>query len=101
MPARRFIVIGVMVVLTLGAAGVWWLRKPPEQQKEAVEIPADGFEKPPARGADVDSCQGRARLVSQLGHSQAVTYVAIFPDGKKVLTGSEDGACVWDVDSGR
>ena len=43
----------------------------------------------------------RAELKVQLGHSGEIQGVAISPDGRRVLTGGNDGARLWDVATGR
>ncbi|QTA82303.1 WD40 repeat-containing protein [Desulfonema limicola] len=42
------------------------------------------------------------RLVPQLGHSRTITDLDISPDGKQLVTASQDSsACLWDVKTGR
>ncbi len=42
------------------------------------------------------------RLVAQLGHALVIYSVAFSPDGRHVLTGSEDNiARLWDVETGK
>jgi WD40 repeat protein len=45
--------------------------------------------------------QDQPHLVVQLGHADPVTSVAFSPDGRLVLTGSEDRtAKLWDIETG-
>jgi WD40 repeat protein len=58
------------------------------------------------RGAAEEMSRGESsaehiRLVAQLGHSGAVTSLAISPDSTRLVTGSWDGTAVlWDVETG-
>ena len=63
--------------------------------------PHSGLPVPAAAPAPLKSMQ-RPRLAAQLGHAGRVNAVVYSPDGRWLLTGSNDGtARLWDAASGR
>jgi RNA polymerase sigma factor (sigma-70 family) len=71
----------------------------------AADQPAPAAEKAPAADAYGDPLPPDALMrlgTNRLRHSSVVTYVAFLPDGKSLLTASEDGAIrLWDLESGK
>ena len=58
--------------------------------------------RPRSRPSDQLRSRIRPRLVAQLGHPQGVRCVCFSPDGKQVLTGSDDQtARLWDTATGK
>src|SRR5579871_1657664 len=78
-----------LYALPLGAQTV--KPRPPSSQRPATLAPAV----PPAQGQ-------HPYLLAQLGHSDAVNSVAFSPDGRYVLTGSNDKtARLWETATGK
>lgn len=74
--------------------------------------PAAGADHPPATSIEPGdrhriarpsvSDPGIPRLVAQLGHSETLSSVLFSPDGKHILTASEDGtARLWEIGTGK
>ncbi|HEU4536445.1 MAG TPA: caspase family protein [Polyangiaceae bacterium] len=102
-PATGLVTVGGLAAYVGAKLREWWEREGVEFQRPDLEL--QDADLALADRARVTSPEALWRLTKEVrrfvGHTKAVRRVAPSPDGRRVLTASDDGtARLWDVETG-